>query len=51
MTLVGRSYTNKEIGNSLFISEKTVKHHLSDIFKKLHVRKREEIRDYLRLVS
>jgi len=44
MTLVGRGYRNKQIGSSLFLSEKTVKHHLSDIFKKLHMRKRGEIK-------
>lgn len=47
MTLVGKGYRNKQIGLNLFISEKTVKHHMSDIFKKLHVRKRGEVRHYL----
>jgi DNA-binding NarL/FixJ family response regulator len=32
--------TNKEIGQALFISEKTVKSHLSSIFKKLNVTRR-----------
>ena len=32
--------TNKDIAHSLFISEKTVKTHLSSIFRKLHVTRR-----------
>lgn len=32
--------TNKEIGDKLFISEKTVKTHLNSIFRKLHVTRR-----------
>jgi DNA-binding NarL/FixJ family response regulator len=32
--------TNKDIGHSLFISEKTVKTHLSSIFRKLHLTRR-----------
>ncbi|GEM_PF-3027950 len=44
MMLVGKGYRNKQIGCSLSISEKTVKHYLSDIFKKLHVRKRVDIK-------
>ncbi len=50
MTLVGKNYRNKEIGLNLYISGKTVKNHMSDIFKKLHVRKRVEVRRYLTLV-
>lgn len=34
--------TNKEIANELFISEKTVKSHLNQVFKKLHVSRRLE---------
>jgi DNA-binding NarL/FixJ family response regulator len=32
--------TNKDIAHSLFISEKTVKTHLSSIFRKLHLTRR-----------
>ena len=45
--LVGKGFSNKEIGKRLYISEKTVKNHLSKIFKKLRIKKRTEIRPYL----
>ena len=35
-----KGLTNKEIGNELFISEKTVKSHLNKIFRKLNVSRR-----------
>lgn len=35
-------FTNKEIANNLFISEKTVKSHLNQIFKKFNVGRRLE---------
>jgi DNA-binding NarL/FixJ family response regulator len=35
-----RGWTNKEIAQALFISEKTVKSHLNSIFKKLNVTRR-----------
>jgi DNA-binding NarL/FixJ family response regulator len=34
--------TNKEIANELFISEKTVKSHLNQVFKKMNVSRRLE---------
>ncbi|HEX5166109.1 MAG TPA: response regulator transcription factor [Thermomicrobiales bacterium] len=34
--------SNKEIGSALFISEKTVKHHMTNILQKLQVRNRVE---------
>lgn len=37
LTYVVRGSSNREIGQALFISEKTVKNHLSSIFRKLEV--------------
>jgi DNA-binding NarL/FixJ family response regulator len=45
--MAGKGVKNREIGRKLFISEKTVKHHLSKIFKKLRIKKRGELRIYL----
>ena len=35
--LIGKGRTNKEIAKELFLSEKTVKNHLNNIFKKIEV--------------
>jgi DNA-binding NarL/FixJ family response regulator len=40
--LISKSYTNADIGKALFISEKTVKTHIKNIFEKLGVRNRVE---------
>lgn len=40
LTLVARGLSNKAIGNTLFISQKTVKNHLYSIFRKLGVKDR-----------
>jgi DNA-binding NarL/FixJ family response regulator len=37
---LSKGFTNKEIGESLFISDKTVKTHLNNIFRKLNVTRR-----------
>jgi ATP/maltotriose-dependent transcriptional regulator MalT len=42
LALLGRHLSNKEIGNQLNISEKTVKRHTGNLFKKLNVKNRTE---------
>ncbi|MDX1934187.1 MAG: response regulator transcription factor [Capsulimonadales bacterium] len=42
LTEIGRGKRNKEIADTLFISEKTVKNHISNIFAKLEVNTRAE---------
>jgi two-component system nitrate/nitrite response regulator NarL len=43
IALVADGLKNKEIGNRLFISEATVRHHLTSIFAKLNVNSRLEL--------
>lgn len=40
--LIARGYTNIRIGNKLFISEKTVKNHVTNIYRKIEVKNRVE---------
>jgi DNA-binding CsgD family transcriptional regulator len=35
--------TNREIGNQLFVTEKTVKFHLTNVYKKLNVKSRAQL--------
>lgn len=42
LKLVGRGLSNKQIGKELFISDRTVQAHLSNIFSKLNVSSRTE---------
>lgn len=42
LTLLGSGLSNKEIGAKLFLSEKTVKHYMTNILQKLQVRNRVE---------
>lgn len=41
--------TNKDIGNAINISERTVKYHVSDIMDKVGIRKRDELVRYYRI--
>jgi two-component system response regulator DevR len=47
LELVAHGKTNKEIGEELHVSEKTVKNHLSHILQKLEVARRAEAAAYL----
>jgi two-component system nitrate/nitrite response regulator NarL len=42
LELVGEGLTNREVGERLFLSEKTVKHYMTNILQKLQVRNRVE---------
>jgi len=42
LKLVGRGLTNREIGERLHLAEKTIKHYITNILEKLHVRSRVE---------
>lgn len=42
LILIAKGFSNKEIGKQLFISEKTVKNHITGIFDKIHVKDRTQ---------
>jgi two-component system, NarL family, nitrate/nitrite response regulator NarL len=42
LALIGTGLTNREIGERLFLSEKTIKHYVTNILQKLQVRSRVE---------
>jgi DNA-binding NarL/FixJ family response regulator len=42
LDLIAEGLTNREIGEQLYLSEKTVKHHVSDILSKLGLTRRVE---------
>jgi len=42
LRLIGKGLTNREIGAQIFLSEKTIKHHVTNILQKLQVRSRVE---------
>lgn len=46
LTLIAEGFNNKEIANHLFISEKTVKNHVSNIFRKINVSDRTQAAIY-----
>lgn len=41
--LVSTGLSNKEIANSLFVTEKTIKFHLQNIYKKMNVKSRAQL--------
>lgn len=42
LELVAEGRTNREIGEELYLAEKTVKHYMTNVLQKLHVRSRVE---------
>ena len=42
LSILVQGCSNKEIGNKLALSEKTIKHHVTNILQKLQVRNRVE---------
>jgi len=42
LALIGNGMTNREIGERIFLSEKTIKHYVTNILQKLQVRSRVE---------
>lgn len=42
LQLLGEGLTNREIGERLYLAEKTVKHYMTSVLQKLHVRSRVE---------
>ncbi len=46
LTLLVKGHTNKEMAEAMFISEKTVKNHLTNIFRKLGVKDRTQAAVY-----
>jgi DNA-binding NarL/FixJ family response regulator len=43
LRLVARAYSNKEVASTLFISDKTVKNHLSSVYEKLSIHNRLQL--------
>lgn len=42
LELLGEGLSNREIAERLFLAEKTIKHYLTNVFQKLHVKSRVE---------
>lgn len=41
--LVSKGLTNKDVANQLYVTEKTVKFHLTNIYKKMKVKSRSQL--------
>jgi DNA-binding CsgD family transcriptional regulator len=41
--IVAQGKSNKEVANTLFVTEKTIKFHLTNIYKKLQVKSRAQL--------
>lgn len=46
LQLVARGHSYREVGDALFISEKTVENHVRNILQKLHLKRRQELVRY-----
>jgi DNA-binding NarL/FixJ family response regulator len=46
LQLMAQGHTNQEIADGMFITERTVKHHISEILQKLHLRNRVQVVAY-----
>jgi two-component system NarL family response regulator len=46
LQLMAQGQTNQEIAEGMFITERTVKHHISEILQKLHLRNRVQVVAY-----
>jgi two-component system NarL family response regulator len=48
LTLVAQGLTYKEAGAKLFVAERTVKYHMGEIVRRLHLRNRAQVVEYAR---
>lgn len=48
LTLVAQGLTYKEVGARLFIAERTVKYHMGEILRRLHLHNRAQVIEYAR---
>ncbi len=46
LQLVAQGLTNKEIAAALYVTERTVKYHMSEILQKLHLQNRAQVIAY-----
>lgn len=47
LDLIGRGYTNRQIGEELFLSEKTVKHYVTSLLRKLSMQRRTQAASFI----